>query len=212
MKEYIQELKSPQPTPGGGSVAGILQQLCSALLQMTCSISYHACTTEDHLRSEVLAELIDKSEKILNKAAYLSQEDERVYQKVSNAFKISAADETEKENKKQAIALSCREAADVPYQIILLSSELLDLIVQCETSINKSLLSDLGVCLCVVEASAKAALYLVHANLLYMNPKEADRVYQKSHEAYDSFVKSAHDYQNHIDALLLDVAPKRKDL
>ncbi len=203
MKEYIEALKSSKPAPGGGSVTGVLTELSAALLHMACAVSYESQSLKDPSIADKLKELNHVIDATIEKAEMLAQEDEKAYLSVSKAFKMASSTEEEKAKRKEEIQTTCMHAAEVPSEVIALAGEIIDMAMVAEHYVNASILSDVAVVVCTLQAAARASLYLVHANLVYMDFSDAARVYQVTHERFNRFSAKARILQERLDANLL---------
>ncbi len=202
MEKYIYELKSTKPAPGGGSVAAVLIELSSALLHMACSISSHASNASEEKRSKlnVLCERIDAC---IDRSEALALRDEEAYREVARAIKIKAHACDDIAQKQDDIQKACLDASSIPCEVIDLALEIFTITKDVAPYINNSLMSDVAIVLQILQAAAKSALYLVHANLSYLSEDNAQRVYKRAHESFDTLSSQVATYQEKLDASLL---------
>ncbi len=208
MNTYINSLKSTKPAPGGGSVAAVLTELSAALLHMACAISSQSPKTDEEKKAKlnVICERIDAC---LERGEALSLQDEEAYREVSRAFKKSTHTVEEAAQRNLTIQNACYKAALVPCEVIALAHEILILTSDVEGYINSSLLSDIAIAVALIQTAAKSALYLVHANLEYLDSENAQRVYKIASESYASLICESEQLQDKLDAKLL-VTPSSK--
>ena len=209
--DYINSLKSTKPAPGGGSVAAVLTELSAALLHMACAISAHSSQNSDEKRAKlnVICERIDAC---LERAESLALQDEEAYREVSRAFKKKAQNDEEIIVRKATIQQACSMASEVPCDVIDLAYDTLTLTSDVAPYINKSLLSDVAIVVAIVQASAKSALYLVHANLGYLDSSEAQRVYKRADKTFTSLKEMAYSLETKLDEQLLVAPTLREDV
>ncbi len=210
LNDYIAALKSGNPTPGGGSVAAVMAQLSAALLHMACEISAGSCIQKNPQKSADLNALCLKLDEMVERADSLARDDEAAYLAVSKAFKMKCTCEEDKLTKQKLTQDACLEAAEVPLQVIALVNQALELLSVAQELINSSLMSDVAICICALQASAKSARYLVYANLAYLDRDKAEGVYQTVEESYARVVKRSLEMQDILDASLLSI-PQGKE-
>ncbi len=202
MNTYIESLKSTNPTPGGGSVSGVLTELSCALLHMACAISIKA-QNDSSSKAKELSDIVVSLEKKIQKAHTLSQKDEHAYAQVAAAFKVKATSPEEKHARTTSIQTACKSAAEVPCEVIELALETMKLTCTAEPLVNTSLLSDIAIVTCILQAAVRSSVYLVHANLPYMESKDARGVYLRAHGMSDEFISLASEQQARMDDILL---------
>ncbi len=210
MKDYIYAVSSTNPTPGGGSVCAVVAQLSSALASMACSISAQSKTNTNAQQSSELKALSNELDECIALGEQLAQQDEFAYQQVLSAFKLNSSTDEEKEIRQKAIKESCSLAAQVPLEVIELSARVFNLTYKASHMINKSLLSDVAIVVALLQAVSKSALYLVHANLAYLDISDAQRVYKMADEQCNSLACQINLLQEELDSKLL-LYPHTKD-
>ena len=85
LKKYIDELAARQPTPGGGSAAGLAGALGAALLEMVCNFTIGNKKYRDI--EEVVSGNLIVIKKIRDEFLILVDEDTKVYSSICAAFK-----------------------------------------------------------------------------------------------------------------------------
>ena len=85
LKKYIDELAARQPTPGGGSAAGLAGALGAALLEMVCNFTIGNKKYQDI--EEVVSGNLIVIKKIREEFLILVDEDTKVYSSICAAFK-----------------------------------------------------------------------------------------------------------------------------
>lgn len=153
LKNYIEDLSSNSPVPGGGSVGDIILSFSASLALMVYNFT-------KGLEMNV-EELIRLRDEFYN----LSYLDEESYRKVTLAYKLPKEKEEDKKIRKEKIEEALKEAALIPLKAIKLSKSLipfLDLILK---KGNKNLVSDIGVAVYCLETGAISCYYNVLINL-----------------------------------------------
>ena len=163
LTEFLDELASDSPAPGGGSVAALSGALGSALLSMVCNLtlgkeSYAAVQDE-------LKKILEKSEQLREKLTKLIDEDTEAFNEVMKAFKMPKETETQKEKRKQVIQQGFKTAAAVPLETARTCAQLLDLAQVVAEKGNKSSITDVAVAALMAKAGIASALLNVKINL-----------------------------------------------
>ncbi len=200
---------SAQSVPGGGSASAIVAELSAALLHMACSISNNSLDINDRNRNS-LELLLFSVEGYIQNAGFLSELDELAYINVSRAFKLPASTPEEREIRKDIINKTCLEAAEIPCKVIKLAYDIFLLAKDALPYINDSLMSDLAIVVTLVQAAGQSALYLVHANLPYLDKEDAQRVYQRANKCFNNLSKEAKALQGTLDETLLNSLSDRR--
>ena len=98
LKDYIAEVASGAPTPGGGSVAALAASLGAALTSMVGNLTIGR-KAYNELEDEIKKEMDDSFEKIQKSIQVLNgivDEDTKAFDKVMEAFKLPKETEEEK--------------------------------------------------------------------------------------------------------------------
>jgi len=159
IEEFLNTLASDQPTPGGGSVAGLANCLSAALLNMFCKISLKTTTDEE---KELFTKLLAETKDIYTKVKTLIDADAKAFDKVVETFKLPKITEQEKEFRKQKIQDAFYEASLVPLENVQCSIELLEILSEIDGKGNQNAYSDYK---CAIYL-AKAAYQCARENVL----------------------------------------------
>ena len=176
VKDYLGDLKSGSPAPGGGSVSALAGAQAAALLMMVCDLTtkndkyadYHdACkkakTTLEPIYSE-LCEGVDK--------------DTDAFRLVSSAYKMPKDTELEKAARNEAIARGIVEATQVPLHNMCLALKALIAAAEMENKFNPNCASDYGVAVLNLRACIYGAWMNVRINLPSLRDTTAASTYQ----------------------------------
>jgi formiminotetrahydrofolate cyclodeaminase len=175
LEKYLDDLAAKLPTPGGGSVVGLVGALGIALLSM---VSNFTLGKEDYRQSEEeIDKILQKSEDLRDRLTELVDEDIRVYSRVSYAYRLPGKTDKEKEVRSQAIEKACKQALIVPLEVARSCREGLDLARRLVEIGNVKLVSDVGVAAGLLEAALKGAELNVKINLKVI--KDRDFVEEK---------------------------------
>ncbi len=174
LKEFLKELQSDSPAPGGGSVAALAGALGGSLVSMVGSLS----KKQKETTPEIFA-MEQEAQGIANRLAELIQEDTDAFNQVMKAFKLPKETEQDKDARKLAIQIAYKEAADTPLQVMEQSYRALELAEKIAAQGNPNALSDAGVAglmsLCALKGAALNVLINLSAikDAAYVKEKNA---------------------------------------
>ncbi len=169
LEKYIDDLAARVPAPGGGSVVALVGALGVGLLSM---VSNFTLGKEKYKQSEEeVKNILERSEDLRKRLTELVDEDIRVYNKVSGAYKLPRATDKEKEARSRAIEEACKEALTVPMEVARCCREGLNLAKRLVEIGNVGLVSDVGVAAGLLEAALKGAELNVNINLKVIEDK-----------------------------------------
>lgn len=195
LQNYLDELSSNSPTPGGGNVAALCGALSSSLATMVCNL-----TIGKKKYAEVESEMISLKEKLeiyQKKFIELGKKDNLAFDKVMNAFKLPKDTDEQKENRNKEIENATIGAAEIPSEVMQTAKELLPLLKIIIEKGNRNSLSDVGVAAALVETASKGAYLNVIINCASLNnqiiaqemKKRADIVLQETCNESESLVQ-----------------------
>ena len=163
IKEFLDELSSSSPAPGGGSVAALSGALGAALVSMICHLTIGKKGYENV--SDEMNEILKKSNALKEKFVLLIDEDTNAFNKVMAAYKMPKETDEEKEKKRNAIQDSLKNAANVPLDVMKQCVNVLSLTKIISEKGNKNAVSDAGVAALMSLAGLNSAALNVEINL-----------------------------------------------
>ncbi|MEJ5349324.1 MAG: cyclodeaminase/cyclohydrolase family protein [Desulfosoma sp.] len=161
--EFLEELASSKPVPGGGSVAALAGALAAALTTMVARLTLAKEKFRD--RHPLMAAVEKKAEK--HRAAFqvLMQQDTEAYQAVVESIRLPRNTEEERDRRDAAMQHAFREAARVPLETLLTLDRMMEDALEAVQSGNPSAVSDAGAAVQMISAAARIAAYNVWINL-----------------------------------------------
>lgn len=170
LDQFLEELASSAPVPGGGSGSALGGALAAGLLSMVCNLTigkkgYEAVDAE-------MRKILAKSEEIRVTLPDLLQEDTEVYSAVMDAYRLPRKSAEEKAAREATLQRALREAAEVPLKVAKLCGEIVELCLPAAQKGNKWAVSDAGVAVLLAEASMRGALLNVEINLASISDAE----------------------------------------
>jgi formiminotetrahydrofolate cyclodeaminase len=163
IKEFLDELSSSSPAPGGGSVAALSGALGAALVSMICHLTIGKKGYESV--SDEMNEILKKSNALKEKFVLLIDEDTNAFNKVMAAYKMPKETDGEKEKRGNAIQDSLKNAANVPLDVMKQCVNVLSLTKIVSEKGNKNAVSDAGVVALMSLAGLNSAALNVEINL-----------------------------------------------
>lgn len=175
VSNFLDELASNAPAPGGGSVAALSGALGAALISMVCNLTLGKKGYED-VQDDIRA-LLSESEALRHKLSELLEEDVKAYTGYSKAAKMPRSTDDEKAERAVAMQAALKVATDVPLAIAEAAVKVMDLCMPAAEKGNKWAVSDAGVAVLMGEAALRSAALNVLINLGTLKDQEfvADR-------------------------------------
>ena len=160
---FLDELASNAPAPGGGSVAALSGALGAALVSMVCNLTLGKKGYEE-VQGDI-QDLLARSEALRQRLADLLEEDVKAYTGYSIAAKMPRSTDEEKAERSAAMLEALKVATDVPLSIAEAAVEVMDLCMPAAEKGNKWAVSDAGVAVLMAEAALRSAALNVLINL-----------------------------------------------
>ena len=163
VSDFLNELSSPNPTPGGGTAAAVCGSIAVALLIMVASLTKSKSNT-DKERSG-LAEARAALDPIKRRLLALADTDSAAFDHVMDAYRLPKATDQEKAARKQSIQRALQGATSAPLETLRTLSDAIDHVPTIARFGNRSAMSDVRVALELLEAAAAGAAANVEINL-----------------------------------------------
>ncbi|MEL7633778.1 cyclodeaminase/cyclohydrolase family protein [Sporomusa sphaeroides] len=161
--DFLEELGSNSPAPGGGSISALAGALGGALTAMVCRL-----TVDNSKYAEVQSEI----QAILTEADRLSAQltncvdaDTEAFNQVMAAYKLPKATDAEKAARSEAIQKAMQHAADLPLGVAECCLRVLAMSGRVLKIGNANAASDAAVAGLMAHAGLHGALYNVKINL-----------------------------------------------
>lgn len=170
IQEFMADLASNLPAPGGGGVAAISGALGAGLVAMVCHLTIGKKGYEQSW--EDLKVSLAESDKLRQRLLELVDEDARAFTRVIEAFKMPKENPGEQEKRAAAIQSAYRIAADVPFDIASQCCQVLKLALPLVDQANVNAISDIGVAAYTAYAGVESAIMNVNINLPSIKDEE----------------------------------------
>ncbi|MCX6149916.1 MAG: cyclodeaminase/cyclohydrolase family protein [Ignavibacteriales bacterium] len=162
LKNYLDELSSNSPTPGGGNVSALCGALASSLGTMVCRLTIGKKKYID-VEPDMM-KIRSKLESFREEFIDLAAKDNAAFDKVMEAFKFPKETENDKTMRLKKISAATLEAAKVPAEVITSCKVILPLIKTIAEKGNQNSVSDAGVAALLLSTAAQGAYLNVLIN------------------------------------------------
>ena len=167
VNNFVNELASNSPAPGGGSVAALIACLATSLSSMVFNLTLGKKTYNEY--NDEIKKLINSSltQSQLNKDLFvqLMDKDTEEFMVLMSAFKLPKTTDAEKELRGLKIQEGYKRALDIPYEVAKQAFKIYDIIYIACSYGNKNAISDAGVSALLTQAAIESAVLNVKINL-----------------------------------------------
>lgn len=158
MDNFIEELSSSSPTPGGGSVSALGACMAAGLFEMVIRISYKNIEEDMKHYIDILTPLKESAKELID-------EDSASFEQVMKAYALPKSSDGEKQVRRSAIQDSLKLAAKTPLKTAQVCIALMRLTAEIAVLSKESCVSDAAVAYDFAQAGFKGALHNVVINL-----------------------------------------------
>lgn len=195
--EFINELASDRPAPGGGSVSALCGSLGASLSEMVCGLTVGRKKYEEH--EQEVQEILKKVSVLKTELLLAVDKDTEAYNGVSDVFSMPKDTDLEKQARKDAMQKALKQATIVPYSVMELCLDGLRAIENALSVTNVNCASDLGVGALTLKTGAQGAYLNVLINVTGINDVDFVNEYKEKTEiAYSEAIKIADKIYNDI--------------
>lgn len=187
LNNFVAQLSTKAPVPGGGGASALVGAVGSALGCMVGSLTvgkkkYAAVEGE-------IKELMDRSLELQERLLSLIDRDAEAFEPLSKAYSLPKETEEEKAHKAEVMAVVLKEASGVPMEIMECCCQALDLIAEYAAKGSVIAISDAGVAAAMCVAALKGASLNVFINTKSMEDRAlAEELNQKAEAMLDRYV------------------------
>lgn len=161
--EFVDELASDSPAPGGGSIAALNGALAAGLSAMVGNLTYSKKKYKEV--KEDMISVADKAQALKSFFIDAIDSDTDAFNKIMDAFSMPKKSDEEIEARTKAIQDATKEATLIPFTVLKRSKEAAEFALIMSQKGNQNSLSDAGVAGLTASVAAEGALYNVLINL-----------------------------------------------
>jgi len=161
--EFLDELASSSPAPGGGSVAALSGALGAALSSMVCNLT----VGKENYASvqQEIGSVLKQSERLRKQLTELVDKDTDAFHEVVKALKLPKDTEEQKQKRREALQKGYCGAARVPLETARVCEQVLNVALVAAEKGNKNSITDAAVSALLAQAGVEAAVLNVKINL-----------------------------------------------
>lgn len=163
LEQFLDELASAAPAPGGGSAAAMAGAAGAALVAMVARLTIGRKNYQD-VNAE-FENILPRAEARRAELIQFIQLDADAYSRVMAAYQLPKTDDAEKNARAAAIQDALQEAANVPLRVARACAQILEMSAIAAAKGNKNAASDAGAGAVMAEAGLQMALLNVEINL-----------------------------------------------
>lgn len=162
LSDFAGETASESPAPGGGSIAAYVGALGAALATMVANLSSHKKGWDE--RWEEFSEWAEKGQHYTRELSALVDQDTAAFNKIMAAFSLPKGTEEEKAARARAIQEATRFAIEIPFKVMQLSYDSMQVIRAMAETGNPNSVSDAGVGALCARSAVMGAFMNVRIN------------------------------------------------
>lgn len=167
IKDFIEELGSSSPAPGGGSVSALSAALASALGSMVFNLTVGKKNYDELSEADKnkIQNSLHETEKGREDFLRLMEEDTDSFMQLMSAFRLPKDTEENKKVRGEKIQQGYKAAIEVPLKVALSAFKIYDYILTASELGNSNAVSDAGVAALLIQTAIEGAVLNVKINL-----------------------------------------------
>jgi len=195
ISNFIDELSTDSPAPGGGSVAALNGSLSAALISMVANLTVGKKGYEKYFKD--MGETAESAQKLKDDFLTLIDRDTDTFNKVMAAIKMPKKTDKEKKEREKTIEEATKSATRIPLNVMEATLKLIPLLENVTKKGNKNSISDAGVAALMGLSALKSAYLNVIINLKGINDeafvkktkKQAEKIKKDAEKALEKLYK-----------------------
>jgi len=172
--DFLNELASKEPTPGGGGASALLGGVGIALESMVANLTKGKKKYAEY--EEDIVKILEHTDKLLPEMLELIKKDAEVFEPLAKAYSIPKDTEGRDEKLDEALKLACT----VPVEIVEKAYEAIDILEELAKKGSRLAISDVAVAASAIRAALCGGVVNVYINTKLMK----DRTHATTVNAY----------------------------
>lgn len=187
--EFVNEVASKSPAPGGGSVAALAGSLSSALAHMVTglTIGKKKFKAKEETTQNFVLNAVSELEEVKEAFLTLIDKDTEAFNLIMGAFKLPKETDEEKALRRTKIEEATIAAVEVPKEVAYTGKRVLPALLALKEHGNQNCLSDLGVSGLLLHTTITGAVMNMQINLPGISDKTLKAAYQKDIDELTAF-------------------------
>ncbi len=182
--DFMDELSTDSPAPGGGSVAALCGSLGSSLCSMVANLTFGKKGYESY--NDDMIEIAEKAQVLKDSFLELVERDTDAFNEVMNAMKLPKNTDEEKKIREEKIQEATKKATLVPLETLKKTRGIIEIAEILAEKGNKNSISDAGVAAINAITAAEGSYMNVIINLAGINDKEfKEKINKEAEEILD---------------------------
>lgn len=204
IKQFLDDLGSDLPAPGGGSVAGLIAALSAALNSMVYSLTVDkkAYLNLEEYEKETITKFQKESKEFTVRSLELMEEDRANFLKLMDAYKLPKDTEEDKEKRKSAIKENTIKSMEAPLILARESLEFYENLRIMAQYGNKMLLSDLAISAILLHCAIESSIVNVKVNL---NGLRNETFFDKLDKELSTIIEKSAKEKNYITEIVNEI-------
>jgi len=173
LDEFLTQLSSRNPTPGGGTASGLAAAMGVALVEMVANV----VGARDEAEKARLASFVLACERAREEFATMMDQDSAAFNEYMSAVKLPRETDEEKSVRRAAMQAALQASTSVPLSLAQHVCVFAELLTATFVDAPKDIASDLYVGASMLEAALEGGIANVYVNLAYLRDVDfKDRV------------------------------------
>ncbi len=163
IEDFVDELSSESPAPGGGSVSALAASLGAGLIAMVTNLTYGKKGYEKQWKK--VKPIGEKAQELKDRFLEIIDEDTEAFNAYMAASKMKKKTEEQKKAREEAMQKAIINATQVPLKLMKLLEETLPLLKEIVKRGNQNSISDVGVAALNIQSAVEGAYLNVIINV-----------------------------------------------
>lgn len=197
IKDFLEELSSDLPAPGGGAVAGLISAISGALNSMVYSLTVgkKSYMNLDEKEKVMIKDFQEKSSEFTQRSLELMEDDRENFMKLMDCYKLPKDTDEEKKIRNQSIRDNTIKAMESPIALARESLSFYENLNVMAKYGNKMLLSDLSISAILLHSAIESSIVNVKVNL---NSLRNEIFFSELDKEIDNIIKESQSKKNEI--------------